>query len=92
MRVAIEGCDDSLDLKRIDGVWVTEDCDPVEVDFAWDRGASAETVVTEVDCICPAELATRLVDMFLHPRRDDVPTETELPGRRVAVAAMRQMA
>ena len=33
MRVAIEGYDDSLDLKRIHGMWVTEDCDPVDLQF-----------------------------------------------------------
>jgi len=37
MRVIVPGCDDTFELRDVDGNWVTEDCRPVRVEFAWQR-------------------------------------------------------
>ena len=60
LRVALKGGDDLVDFRLISGQWVSENCEPVEIEFAW-RRSPANEVVTEADCICSAELASRLV-------------------------------
>jgi hypothetical protein len=63
LRIALQGSDDVLELHWIAGMWVTEDCEPVHVDFAWSRLRPAEPV-TEADCICSQELAARLIHLL----------------------------
>ena len=36
MRVAIENSDDAAEFRRISGVWVTEDCEVVRLQFSED--------------------------------------------------------
>jgi hypothetical protein len=62
LRVAIEGCDDVTELRQVNGTWITDECEPVQVTYAWDRDPAPE--VTEADCICPSELASRLVRLL----------------------------
>src|ERR1051325_4420237 len=52
MRVATEQSEDLLDLTCISGEWVTENCEPVKVEFAWERLRPAPAVTVE-ECICP---------------------------------------
>src|ERR1041384_6320885 len=60
LRVAIQGSDDVQELTQINGTWVSDDCEPVQGEFAWTRrGPVVE--VTEEDCICSHELAARLI-------------------------------
>jgi hypothetical protein len=63
MRVAIHGSDDVLHLNEIHGTWISEDCEPVQVDFAWTRHNDMP-VVTVDDCICDKELAAKLLHML----------------------------
>lgn len=63
MRVASEGCDDSLDFTRINGVWVSEDCEPVQAEFPWTRHQATREVI-DADCVCPPGLAARLIHML----------------------------
>jgi hypothetical protein len=63
MRVAIEGSEDVLHLNEIHGTWVTEDCEPVHVDFAWAKKEDLP-VVTLDDCICSKELAAELLHLL----------------------------
>ncbi|HUB32310.1 MAG TPA: hypothetical protein VMA31_04750 [Bryobacteraceae bacterium] len=79
MRVVIAGCEDSLELSQIHGVWVTEDCEPVELGFSWGRSENAQEV-TEADCVCPPELASRLTHM-LHADSEDAPAAAPSEGR-----------
>jgi hypothetical protein len=51
IRVAIPGSDDPLELTDVRGTWVSEDCEPVRVEFAW-QGRTREQVLTEADCLC----------------------------------------
>lgn len=63
MRVAIENCEDIQEFNWINGIWVSEDCEPVQVEFSWSRQRTAPEV-TETDCICSHELAARLIHML----------------------------
>lgn len=60
IRVAVEGGDDAVVLTCVNGTWISEDWEPVEVQFHWQPCSGNETI-TESDCICPQELAARLI-------------------------------
>ena len=64
MRVAASGGADALELVRHNGVWISEDCEPVRIRFAWQRPSRQEPV-EEADCICSRELASRLIHLLL---------------------------
>ena len=81
LRVAIEGCDDVTELRRVNGVWVTDDCEPVQVSFAWDRDPAPE--VTEAECICAPEVAARLIRLLYVGEEE----EPKAPPAPVVIAA-----
>jgi hypothetical protein len=62
MRVALQGSEDVLVLNEVNGSWITDDCEPVEVSFAWELPPAP--VVREEDFICSPELAAQLIDML----------------------------
>ena len=35
MRIALQGTEDVLELQNINGAWITDECEPVNVDYAW---------------------------------------------------------
>ena len=63
IRVAIPGSDDPVEFTDVHGTWVSEDCEPVRVEFAW-QGKTHEEVLTEADCVCSQELAARLIHLL----------------------------
>ncbi len=63
IRVETRGGSDVLELRQLNGHWITEDCEPVDVDFAWGRHEDLP-VVTVNDCICPPGLAAKLLHML----------------------------
>jgi hypothetical protein len=64
IRAIAAGCDDVLAFTRIHGTWISEEIEPVSIEFAWRRrGTSPAT--SEDDCACPKELAARLIAMLL---------------------------
>jgi len=65
IRTALKGARDAVNFNFIEGTWVSENCEPVEVEFAWQRQSLKEPV-SEADCICPKELAARLIRLFLN--------------------------
>ena len=70
MRIAVKGADDIMELKQINGAWVTEDCEPVQIQ----SGLSAKSkgpVVTLDDCICSEELAARLLQLLFDGGEED---------------------
>jgi hypothetical protein len=69
MRVAVTGSEDVLHLNQINGTWVTEDCEPVHVDFAWAKKEELP-VVTLDDCICSKELAAELLHLLFSGDQD----------------------
>ena len=70
MRVAVKGAEDLVDFTSISGQWLSENCEPVDIEFAWQRIPTKETV-TEADCICSQELATHLVECLWMGGADD---------------------
>jgi hypothetical protein len=51
MRIALQGSEDVLELKHISGTWITDECEPVHVDFAW-AGRSLINEISEDACCC----------------------------------------
>ena len=64
LRVAIPGEDDVREFTRINGTWVSDDCEPARIEFAWERKKN-QPEVNEADCICPPELAAYLIHLLL---------------------------
>lgn len=70
IRVAIPGSDDPLELTDVRGTWVSEDCEPVRVEFAW-QGRTREQVLTEADCLCSQDLAAHLIHLLWSADEED---------------------
>ena len=72
LRVAVTGEGDVHTFRRIHEAWISEDGEPVAVEFAWQRHGTAN-VPAEADCICSKKLASRLIAMLLvGPGEDDL--------------------
>jgi hypothetical protein len=56
IRVVLEGSDDVLEMSRLNGVWVTEHCEPVWISMEWDR-PKLNAATSEEDFVCCTELA-----------------------------------
>ena len=65
MRLAVADRDDVVTLTRVNGGWVSDECEVVYLDFTCARQA-AKAEVTESDCVCPRELAAHLIHMLYH--------------------------
>jgi hypothetical protein len=63
MRLAVQGHDDIVVLTRISDVWVSDECDAVQVGCSW-TVQLAKTEVTEADCICSHDLAAHLIRLL----------------------------
>jgi hypothetical protein len=55
IRVAAPGCDDVLTFTRIVGAWMSEQLEPVIIEFEWQRRQALRT--SGDDLSCPEELA-----------------------------------
>ena len=82
MRIATEGCDDVLELTRIGGAWISEDCERVDVEFACTRELPVPETKEE-DCICSQELATTMIRLLFEGEneRDVVPVRRVVAPR-----------
>ena len=89
LRVAIPGSEDSAEFTLIHGVWVSEDCEPAEVEFSWGRHARAAEV-READCVCPHELAARLIHM-LYSGEQEAAAAAPPAARGMAMALAQQV-
>ncbi|MEI9974836.1 MAG: hypothetical protein WDO73_23970 [Ignavibacteriota bacterium] len=61
-----------MELTDIHGTWVTEDCEPVRVEFAW-QGKTRDQLLTEADCICSKDLAARLLHLLWNADEEAAP-------------------
>ena len=79
MRVAIEGCDDAAEFINVHGRWISEDREPVTLEYGPRRKAPA--TLSEADCICSRDLAARLVDLLLTDSTEDAWEAQNTPQR-----------
>jgi hypothetical protein len=63
IRAIASGCPDVLVFYRIHGTWISEELEPVTIEFAWQRHRVTPTG-SEADCVCPAELAARMIQLL----------------------------
>jgi hypothetical protein len=70
IRVTVPGCDDPIELNDRNGTWVTEDCEPVRIQFAWQRRTRPE-ILSEADCICSHQLAARLIHLLMSESEEE---------------------
>jgi hypothetical protein len=82
IRVEVRGGSDVLELRQINGQWITEDCEPVEVNFGWVQHKDVP-VVTINDCICSPELAAKLLHMLFSG--EDAPAAIDAIDRAASV-------
>jgi hypothetical protein len=76
IRAAAAGCDDVMVFTRSHGTWISEDGEPVTIEFAWQR-RGASHVPSEDECICTKELAARLIPtVFGDDDRDEAESDT----------------
>jgi hypothetical protein len=66
VRVAVRGGEDAVEFKEWNGTWISEDCEPVRIDFDWDERAS-EPSSQECSFLCSPERARRVIRVL---RRD----------------------
>jgi hypothetical protein len=72
LRLAVPGCDDAVELTGVHGTWVSEDCEPVRVEFAW-QGNTRQESFTEAAFLCSHELAARLIHLLWNGIEDAEP-------------------
>jgi hypothetical protein len=88
IRVAVKGGDDLLEFQDFNGTWISEDLEPVRIDFEWQKhGRKVE--VTEADCICSQELAARLIHLLLSGEEEE--GQTAAPPDRFHFAELSRM-
>jgi hypothetical protein len=81
IRLQVKGADDVIELSNIRGAWVSTDCEPVSIEFAW-QCDDPKPVVSETDCICSPELADRLLQLLFTDSSDDAPAESRYVAAR----------
>ena len=89
IRAIAAGCGDVLAFTRIHGTWISEEIEPVAIEFAWQRRRTSPAI-SENDCVCAKELAARLIAMLLSGCERDEAGEDTLyvfspEGSRVAI-------
>jgi len=84
LRVAVQGADDVMEISDINGTWVSEDCEPVVIDFAWQR-LNRKPKINEADCYCSHELAARLIHLLFTDSSEDTTESDVLAGSQIAV-------
>lgn len=89
LRVATKNTDDVELFTDINGTWVSEDCEAVRIDFEWERH-SRDQIIAEADCICPAELASRLIHL-LFSGADDADMKAQALLENAAVNVPRHL-
>jgi hypothetical protein len=61
MRVALEDGQDVMEFIDVQGNWVSENLEPVEITFEWQRRAQSAEALSDAEFICPKDLAAHLV-------------------------------
>jgi hypothetical protein len=69
------GCDDVLAFTRVHETWISEEIEPVTVTFEWQRDTWAPAS-SEDSCVCPKDLASRLIQSLLTGKDEEAEAET----------------
>jgi hypothetical protein len=86
MRLAVPGAEDVVEVTDINGTWVTSDCEPVSIEFAWQR-LDRKPTVTEAECCCSRELAAKLLQaLFVGDSEEEERKELEMSRNSHQVA------
>ena len=85
MRVALEQHEDVVVLTRVHDVWVSDECEPVQVDFEWARPAK-EPEAREEDCICSPALAAHLIHLLYTGDEEEGAGTIPVPREHIAAA------
>jgi len=72
LRAAARGSEDLLELTQVNGNWITDDCEPVQVTFEWQRQQKTEEVTLD-ECLCSPDLAALLINLLHTSSEDDAP-------------------
>ena len=64
IRAVAPGSEDVLVFTRIHGTWISEEIEPVTIEFEW-LCRAATPVPDEADCVCSKELAAQLIQGLL---------------------------
>ncbi|HUI82109.1 MAG TPA: hypothetical protein VLY24_29510 [Bryobacteraceae bacterium] len=81
MRVVTAGSDDVTEFQLVNGTWVSEDCEAVQIEFGPARRVYREH--TEEDFVCSKELAAHLIQMLLKGDEDEDESGTPVPSPSV---------
>jgi hypothetical protein len=85
--VAVQGADDVMEISDINGVWVSSDCEPVTIEFAWQR-LDRKPKVSEADCHCSHELAACLIHLLFTDSSKGITESDVLAGSQMAFGAV----
>jgi hypothetical protein len=91
IRAIAPGCDDALAFSCVRGTWISEEIEPVTIEFEWQRPMTSP-ILSEDDCICSKEVAARLIlTMFRDSEVDEgvAARSLFLVRRKAALPAMR---
>jgi hypothetical protein len=69
IRVALAGSDDITEFTQINGTWVSEDCEAVQIEFGLPGRSNGE--YKDEDFACSQDLASRLIHLLLNPEQDE---------------------
>ena len=69
MRVAVKGCEDAAEFIKVHGTWISEDCEPVTLEYGPRQNVPATP--SEADCVCSRALASVLIDLLLTDSAED---------------------
>ena len=64
IRAIATGCHGVLAFTRIHHTWISKELEPVTIEFEWQR-RGASPAFSEDDCVCPRELAARIIPTLL---------------------------
>jgi hypothetical protein len=68
IRVAVRGGDDAVEFREYKGTWISEDCEPVRIEFDWEEWTS-EPSSHEWAFLCSPEHARLVIGVL---RRDRI--------------------
>jgi hypothetical protein len=77
IRAIVFGGDDVLTFTRIHGTWISEELEPVAIEFEWQRRGNAPLAAIE-DCICSKDLAAQLLQGLFAGCDSEATNATEL--------------